>query len=46
MLKGLKNELELQQSAFDELMAIYRTKEIEFEDLKSRVAEQLKSLSK
>ena len=46
MLKGLKNELEHQQSAFDELMAIYRTKEVEFEDLKSRVAEQLKSLSK
>ena len=45
MLKGLKNELEHQQSAFDELMSIYRSKESEFEDLKVRVAEQLKSLS-
>jgi len=45
MLKGLKNELEQQQSAFDEQMVLFRAKESEFKELKERVSQHLKALA-
>jgi len=45
MLKGLKNELEQQQSAFDEQMVLFRAKESEFKELKERVSQHLKVLA-
>ena len=38
MLKGLKNELEQQQEAFDEQIVLYRAREKEFEELKCHVS--------
>lgn len=45
LLKGLKNELETQQSAFDEQTELFNAKEREFADLKRKVAEQLGKLA-
>lgn len=41
LLKGLKNELEMQQSAFDEQIALSNSRDREFEDLKRLVSEHL-----